>query len=125
LTANQVLDKRSWRQRTKRFAIAAVRLYRVLPKSIEAQVIGKQFLRSGTSVDANYRAVCRARSGAEFLAKIGVVLEEADESLFWLEMMQDCDILKAERLERIKKEALELSSIFASAQHTARARLKS
>jgi len=113
------------RQRTKRFAIAAVRLYRVLPKSPEAQVIGKQFLRSGTSVGANYRAVCRARSALEFLAKIGIVLEEADESLFWLEMIQDCEIMKADKLERIKREAFELTSIFAAARHTASSKAKS
>lgn len=113
------------RQRTKRFAIAAVRLYRVLPKSLEAQVIGKQFLRSGTSVGANYRAVCRARSAAEFLAKIGIVLEEADESLFWLEMIEDCGIMQAEKLAKIRKEAFELTSIFAAAQHTSRSRLNS
>jgi four helix bundle protein len=70
------------RERTKQFAIRVVRLFRSLPKTDEAKVIGKQVLRSGTSVAANYRAVCRARSKAEFVARIGVVVEEADETVF-------------------------------------------
>ena len=70
------------RNRTKHFAIRIIRLFQALPKSSEAQVIGKQLLRSGTSVGANYRAVCRARSKAEFIARIGIVAEEADESVF-------------------------------------------
>ncbi len=72
------------RDRTKQFALRIVKLFRALPRSPEAQVMGKQLLRSGTSVAANYRAVCRARSSAEFLAKMGIVIEEADESVFWL-----------------------------------------
>ena len=75
------------RERTKKFAIRIVRLFQALPKSTEAQVIGKQLLRCGTSVAANYRAVCRARSKAEFIAKMGIVAEEADEAFcgwnFW------------------------------------------
>ena len=116
------IQQEELRARTKRFAIASVRLYRVLPKSNEAQVLGKQFLRSGTSVAANYRAVCRARSRAEFVAKLGLVLEEADESLFWLELIRDCGIMQAEKLTRIMREALELTSIFSAAQRTARTR---
>ncbi len=76
------------RERTKRFAIAVVRLFRSLPRTDEARVIGRQLLRSATSVAANYRAVCRARSKAEFIAKVGVVVEEADETVFWLEWSQ-------------------------------------
>jgi four helix bundle protein len=70
------------RERTKEFAIRVVRLFRSLPKTEEARIIGKQVLRSSTSVAANYRAVCRARSKAEFVAKIGTVVEEADETVF-------------------------------------------
>ena len=117
------IQQQELRARTKRFAIASVRLYRALPKSAEAQVLGKQLLRSGTAVGANYRAVCRARLKAEFVAKIGIVLEEADESLFWLELIQDCGIMDAEKLARMVKEANELTSIFSAAQHTARSRL--
>ncbi|MDT3405033.1 four helix bundle protein [Mucilaginibacter terrae] len=72
-----------FRNRTKRFVIDIINLYRLLPRSVEAQVIGKQLLRSASSVGANYRAACRGRSQAEFYSKICIVVEEADESLFW------------------------------------------
>ena len=88
------------RERTKKFAIRIVRLLKALPKATEAQVIGKQLLRSGTSVGANYRAVCRARSKAEFMARLGVVAEEADESVFWLEILEETKIFNAKQLMR-------------------------
>jgi len=75
------------RARTKQFAIRVVRLFRALPKTREAMVMGNQLLRSGTSVAANYRAACRARSKAEFISKMGTVVEEADETVFWLELL--------------------------------------
>ena len=109
------------RDRTKAFAIRIVRLYRSLPKATEAQVLGKQLLRCGTSVAANYRAVCRARSKAEFIAKIGVVLEEADEAVFWLELLADTNVIAAERLSSLLQEARELCAIVAASQRTARA----
>jgi four helix bundle protein len=87
------------RTRTKAFAIRILRLFRALPRSADAQVVGKQLARSGTAVAANYRAACRARSHAEFLAKIGVVAEEADESAFWLELMMEAELLPAKRVE--------------------------
>ena len=108
------------RNRTKHFAIRIIRLFQALPKSSEAQVIGKQLLRSGTSVGANYRAVCRARSKAEFIARIGIVAEEADESVFWLELIEETKILNAKQLERILKEARELAAIFSASHKTAR-----
>lgn len=77
------------RDRTKNFAVCIVKLYNSLPYRSAAQVLGKQLLRSGTSVAANYRAACRARSRAEWIAKIGIVVEEADETVFWLEMLVD------------------------------------
>src|ERR1700751_1696940 len=80
------------RDRTKAFAVRIVRLYRQLPNRTDAPVLGKQLLRSGTGIAANYRAACRARSKAEWIAKSGIVLEEADETLFRLEMVIDCDI---------------------------------
>jgi four helix bundle protein len=82
------------RNRTKNFAYRIIRLYRTLPKTAEAEVIGKQILRSATSVAANYRAATRARSRAEFIAKLGLVVEEADETLFWLECIADNAVLK-------------------------------
>ena len=84
--------------------------------------MGKQLLRCGTSVAANYRAVCRARSKPEFIARVGVVVEEADESVFWLEMLTDNGIMKAVRVEPLLNEAKELTAIFTAAQETAKRR---
>jgi four helix bundle protein len=108
------------RERTKKFAIRIIRLFKALPKAAEAQIIGKQLLRSGTSVGANYRAVCRARSKAEFVARIGIVAEEADESVFWLEIIEETKIFNAKQLQEILKEAKELAAIFSASQKTAR-----
>lgn len=108
------------KKRTKAFAIRIVRLYRALPKTGEARVIGNQMLRSGTSVASNYRAVCRARSKAEFTAKMGIVVEEADETVFWLEMIIETEIMAATKLQDLIKEANELLAIFAASQRTAR-----
>jgi four helix bundle protein len=108
------------RDRTKAFALRIVRLFRSLPKATEAQVIGKQLLRSGTSVAANYRAACHARSKAEFVAKIGVVLEEADESVLWIEMLIDLGVLKKERLDQLLNEGRQLTAIFTASRQTAR-----
>ena len=91
-----------------------------MPKSTDAQVLGKQLLRSGTSVGANYRAAGRARSKAEFIAKIAVVVEEADETVFWLELLHDGGIVKPERLQELMGEANELAAIFAAALRTAK-----
>lgn len=109
------------KERTKRFAIRIVKLFRSLPKTEEARVLGKQVLRSGTSLAANYRAVCRSRSKAEFIAKIGVVVEEADETVFWLELLVESGILVEKQLESLRAEANELLAIFAASQRTARA----
>jgi len=87
------------KKRAKQFAIRIVKLFRALPRTDEARIPGKQVLRSGTSVAANYRAVCRARSKAEFIAKIGVVVEEIDETVFWLELLMDTAIVKQDRLQ--------------------------
>jgi len=108
------------KKRTKAFAIRIIQLYRALPKTGEARVIGNQLLKSGTSVAANYRAVCRARSKAEFTAKIGVVVEEADETAFWLELIVDSGIMPLPRLQELIKEANELLAIFAASKRTAR-----
>jgi four helix bundle protein len=108
------------RDRTKAFALRVIRLYRSLPYKTDAQVLGKQLLRCGTSVAANYRAVCRARSKAEFVAKVGVVLEEADETVLWLELMTESGIVPLEKTEALLKEANELTAIFAASQRTAR-----
>jgi four helix bundle protein len=108
------------RERTKAFALRIIRLYRSLPYRTDTQVLGKQLLRCGTSVAANYRAVCRARSKAEFVAKIGVVVEEADETILWLELMTESGIVPSRKTESLLKEANELTAIFAASQRTAR-----
>ena len=108
------------KERTKRFAIRVVRLFRSLPKTDEARVIGKQALRSGTSVAANYRAVCRARSKTEFVARMGVVVEEADETVVWLELLVETGIVTQARMDGLLTEANELLAIFAASQRTSR-----
>jgi len=113
-------DQSDLRVRTKQFALRILRLYRALPTKDEARILGKQLLRSGTSVGANYRAACRARSRAEFIAKLGIVLEEADETLFWLESLLEAGIVSHERLDTLVKEAQELTSIFVTSLCTAK-----
>ena len=108
------------RDRTKKFAIRIVWLFRALPKTTEAQIMGKQLLRCGTSVAANYRAACRARSTAEFVARIGIVAEEADESVLWLELLAETETLNIEKLRDIMREAKELTAIFSASQKTAK-----
>jgi four helix bundle protein len=108
------------KKRTKSFAIRIVKLYRALPNTGEAKVIGNQFIRSGTAIAANYRASCRARSTAEFIAKIGVVVEEADETVFWLEMLVNCEIFSESKMKEMIQEGNELLAIFAASQSTSK-----
>jgi four helix bundle protein len=109
------------KRRTKTFALRIVKLFKALPTTEDGRVIGKQLLRSGTSVASNYRAVCRSRSKAEFVAKVGVVVEEADETVFWLELCCELGLVGAARIQGLLKEANELLAIFAASQRTARA----
>ena len=111
------------KERTKKFAIRIVHLFRSLPKTDDARVVGKQLLRSGTAVAANYRAVCRSRSKAEFTAKLGVVVEDADETVFWLEIIVDTDMIAQSKMESLMTEANELLAIFAASQYTAKRKL--
>ncbi|HJT71857.1 MAG TPA: four helix bundle protein [Terriglobales bacterium] len=106
--------------RTKQFAIRIVRLFKSLPHSPDAQTLGKQILRSGTSVAANYRAVCLARSRAEFIAKMGLVLEEADETVFWLELLTETSVLRPEKTRNLLAEANELVAIFGASVRTSK-----
>ncbi len=98
--------------RTKSFALRIIKVYSVLPKSIESQVLGKQLLRSGTSVGAQYREAQRAKSNADFINKLEGSLQELEETLYWLELLGDASILSTERLEPLCQEANELISIF-------------
>ena len=107
-------------ERTRRFALRIIKLFRSLPKTDDARILGKQILRSGTSIGANYRAACRSRSRAEFVAKLGIVLEEADETAFWLELMRDAEIFPEAKLRPIVQEAKELVAIFVASVCTAK-----
>jgi four helix bundle protein len=113
-------DSEALKLRTKNFALRVIRLYRCLPRTQEARILGTQLLRSSTSIGANYRAACRGRSRAEFVAKLGIVLEEADETVFWLELFRDGNIFPAEKLNDLVREANELTAIFVSSVRSAR-----
>lgn len=113
------MNKEDLKLRTKKFALRVVKLYRALPKTEEAKIVGKQLLRSGTSVGANYRAVCRARSMAEFISKLGIVIEEADESVFWLEIIVEADIMKKELVQDLLTEAGEITAIMVTSSNSA------
>jgi four helix bundle protein len=110
------------RARTKDFALGIIHLFRALPETKEAQVIGNQLLRCGTAVGARYRSACHARSRADFIFKIGVVTEEADQSVFWLELLSDLNIAKGERLEGLLQECRELTAILSASRQTAKRR---
>ncbi|MCX6145528.1 MAG: four helix bundle protein [Ignavibacteriales bacterium] len=109
------------RDRSKQFAVSVVKFFRLLPRTEEGRVIGKQLLRSATSVAANYRAAGRSRSRAEFISKISTVVEEADETVFWIEMLIDAEIVRKKEIETLLVEANELLAIFAASQRTAKA----
>ena len=100
------------RERTKAFALRVVRIFSALPKTTEAQVLGKQLLRSGTSIGANYREAFRARSKAEFIAKCGDSLREIEESAYWLELLVESGVVSAEKLAPLRQECEELTAIF-------------
>lgn len=106
-----------FKKRTKEFALKVIELYRELPKNDESRIIGKQLLRSATSVAANYRAACRARSDAEFFSKISIVVEEADESLFWLEIILESGIMGKNRINNLMTESEEIVKIVNTIPH--------
>jgi four helix bundle protein len=111
--------------RTKEFALRVIRLVDALPNTVKGRAIANQIIRSATSVAANYRAACRARSRAEFIAKIGVVEEEADETAFWLELIIDCNIRTEKQIGPLRTEANEIVAIMAASRKSAIANRKS
>ena len=119
-TASEITSPEQLRDRTKAFANRIIRLFRALPSKPEAQVIGRQLLRAGTSVGANYRAACRGRSRPDFISKLGIVVEEADETIYWLELLGENGIMPQRRLEGLLKEAHELTAIFTASLETSR-----
>lgn len=114
------MNREELQKRTKEYALRIIKLIKSLPNTIEGRTIGNQLIRSGTAVGANYRAVCRARSNAEFIAKLGIVIEEADESIFWLEIIIESKLLKKELVEPLLKETKEILAIMIASSNTAR-----
>ena len=113
------MNEADMKKRTKRFALDLIRLVSELPKSVEGRAIGGQLVGSGTSVGANYRAACRGKSKADFIAKLGIVEEEADESCYWLELLIEGELAEKERAELLLKEANERTAIIVSSRKTA------
>jgi len=114
------MNQEEMKRRTKQFALRIIRLVESLPRGRTADVIGNQLLRSGTSVGANYRAACRAKSNADFISKMGIVEEEADESLYWMELLIEARIADYAKLDSLMKEADELLAITVSSIKTAK-----
>jgi four helix bundle protein len=114
------MKEENLKKRTKDFALRIINLYSSLPKRPEAQVIGKQILRSGTSIGANYREGCRARSAQEFIAKLGICLQELEETAYWLELLIDGSLVKQDVIDPVSKETNELTAIFVSSIKTAK-----
>jgi four helix bundle protein len=109
-----------FKKRTRAFALRIVRLTEALPNTRTANVIGKQLLRCGTSVGANYRASCRAKSSADFIAKMGIVEEEADETIYWMELLVESGTIEQERISSLLDEANQIVAIVVSSIRTAR-----
>ncbi len=114
------MNREDIKKRTKQFGLRIVKLVDALPNTDAGRVLGRQVLRSGTSVGANYRAACRGRSLAEFVAKLGNVEEEADETAYWLEMVMESGLMAPALVEPLHQEAEELTAIMAASKKTAR-----
>ena len=110
------------RKRTKLFGLRIIRMAETLPRTSPSFVIGRQLIRSGTSVGANYRAACRARSRAEFIAKLGIVEEECDESLYWMEMLVESGLVSSEKVKEVMKEGTEILAVIVASRKTAKSR---
>lgn len=113
------MDESELKQRTKVFSLRVMKLVAALPKSVQGRAIGNQLIRSGTSVGANYRAACRGRSKPEFIAKLGIVEEEADESAFWMELIIESGLMEKNRVESLLNEANQLVAIMTSSRKSA------
>jgi four helix bundle protein len=116
------MDAEDLKRRTKTFALRILKLVAALPKTVEGKVISGQLAKAGTSVGANYRAACRGRSRAEFIAKLGIVEEEADESAYWMELIIEGQLLKRNLVEPLLAESIELMKIMAQSRVTAGSR---
>jgi four helix bundle protein len=118
------MDQKDLKARTKKFALEILRLADELPNTTKGRAVAGQLIRAGTSVGANYRAACRARSKSEFISKIGTVIEEADESAFWLELIEEDGMLEVDRVVPLWREAGELVAIMTQSRKTAEANLR-
>ncbi len=118
------MNSHELKDRAKKFALIIIKLYEELSKYKKGQILGGQLLRAGTSVGANYRAACRAKSNADFIYKIQIVEEEADESAYWLELISELNIIQKTRIDDLLNEANELTAIFTSSGRTAKQRKK-
>ncbi len=112
-------------KRTKAYALRIIRLYSALPKSLVAQVLGRQLLRSGTSVGSQYREGRRSRSVAEFVSKLSGALQELDETMYWLELLQDAEIVRPSRLASLMDESDQISAMLVASINTAKRRMRS
>ncbi|MBN3872065.1 four helix bundle protein [Nostoc sp. JL33] len=119
------MNEQEFKARTKQLALRIIRLVEQLPQTRIADVIGKQLLRSATSVGANYRAACRAKSTADLIAKLGIVEEEADETLYWLELLIESGLMTAEKLKSLMQEATEILAMTVASIKTLREKYKS
>jgi four helix bundle protein len=108
------------KRRTRQFGLHVIKLVEALPKTQTTAVIGRQLVRCGTSVGANYRAACRGKSKADFIAKLGTVEEEADESIYWLEMLVEAKVVRSNQVAELLAEANELTAIVAASRKTAK-----
>ena len=117
------MDSNELKNRTKKYSIAILDLVEMLPNTISRRAVSNQIVRSGTSVGANYRAVCRARSDREFIAKMSIVIEESDETLFWLEIILQKEWVNKSQVDGIWKEGNELTAIFVSSMKTIKDRV--
>ena len=113
------MDQRELKLRTKRFGLRVMKMVAALPHDSVGKAIGSQLIRSGTAVGANYRAACRGRSKAEFIAKLGIVIEEADESGYWMELIIEGALLTAERVKSLLDEANQLTAIMVATRKSA------
>lgn len=116
------MNREELKNSTKEFALRIIKLVNALPNSPVGKVIGNQLLRAGTSVGANYRSACRAKSKSDFIYKIYIVEEEADESVFWLELIGESGLMLKSKIESLLKEANELTAIFVSTNKTAKSK---
>ena len=119
------MTKEAMKKRTKQFALRVIHLASALPENVIGRAISNQLIRSGTSVGANYRAALRARSPRDFINKIGVVLEESDESAYWMELIIESNVMPESRVASLLQEANELTAIFAATHKTIKANPKS